>query len=103
MIRQLERIAPFGAGNPEPRFAVPSARILKPKTVGEGHLRCILTGADGGSLKAIAFRAFDGPLGPALAQAGGLPMHVAGKLRPDAWAGPDSVQLIIDDAAPAGG
>jgi len=103
LLRDLERIAPFGVGNPEPRFALTAVRILRPKVVGDGHLRCILSGADGGSLKAIAFRAFDGALGPALARAGSLPHHVAGKLRADTWTGPDAVQLIIDDAAPAAG
>ncbi len=103
LVGQLARLAPFGVGNAEPRFARPSVRILRPKTVGEGHLRCILTGAGGGSLKAIAFRAFDNALGETLARAGSLPFHVAGKLRPDAWSGPDAVQLIIDDAAPAAG
>ncbi|MDH3594642.1 MAG: single-stranded-DNA-specific exonuclease RecJ [Rhodospirillales bacterium] len=103
LLGQLERLAPFGVGNAEPRFALPSIRIVRPRTVGEDHLRCILTGPDGGSLKAIAFRAFDGALGAALAGAGGLPFHVAGKLRADHWAGPGQVQFIIEDAAPAAG
>ena len=59
-------------------------------------------GADGGRLKGIAFRALDGDLGRSLLQAGGQPLHVAGKLRPDRWAGPDAVQLIIEDAASVG-
>ncbi|MDH3792140.1 MAG: single-stranded-DNA-specific exonuclease RecJ [Rhodospirillales bacterium] len=101
LLGQLERLAPFGVGNAEPRFALPSIRIVRPRTVGEDHLRCILTGPDGGSLKAIAFRAFDGALGAALAGAGGLPFHVAGKLRADHWAGPGRVQFIIEDAAPS--
>jgi single-stranded-DNA-specific exonuclease len=103
LLGQLERLAPFGAGNAEPRFALPSVRIVRPRTVGEDHLRCILSGVDGGSLKAIAFRAFDGALGAALAGAGTLPFHVAGKLRADHWAGPGQVQFIIEDAAPAAG
>jgi single-stranded-DNA-specific exonuclease len=101
LLDQLERLAPFGVGNAEPRFALPAVRIVRPRTVGEDHLRCILAGADGGSLKGIAFRAFDGALGQALAGAGSLPLHVAGKLRADHWAGPGQVQFIIEDAAPA--
>jgi single-stranded-DNA-specific exonuclease len=103
LLGQLERLAPFGVGNAEPRFALPAVRIVRPRTVGEDHLRCILSGADGGSLKGIAFRAFDGALGRALAGAGALPFHVAGKLRADHWAGPGQVQFIIEDAAPAAG
>ncbi len=103
LLEALARLAPFGVGNAEPRFALPAVRIVRPRVVGEDHLRCILSGADGGSLKAIAFRAFDGALGPALAGAGALPFHVAGKLRADHWAGPGEVQFVIEDAAPAAG
>ncbi len=77
-------------------------RSLKAQVVGERHLRCILCGTDGARLSGIAFRALESALGPALLMSGGLPLHVAGKLRPDTWAGRDSVQLIIDDAAPVG-
>jgi single-stranded-DNA-specific exonuclease len=76
-----------------------SARLVHKAVVGANHLRCIITGADGSRLKAIAFRAFDSPLGDALSQAGSLPLHLAGKIKWDAWSGPDAVQFIIEDAA----
>jgi single-stranded-DNA-specific exonuclease len=101
LVRALEACGPFGTGNPEPCFAVPAARIAHAAEVGKGHVRCVLTGSDGGRLKGIAFRALDGPLGPVLLRAGGTPIHVAGKLRLDSWAGPNAVQLVIEDAAPA--
>lgn len=103
LVAGLERLAPYGVGNPEPRFALPAVKVLRPETVGGEHLRCFLAGPDGARLKAIAFRAFDGPLGEALARSGGLTLHLAGKLRPDDWAGAGKVQFIIEDAAPAGG
>ncbi|MFV3128836.1 single-stranded-DNA-specific exonuclease RecJ [Niveispirillum sp. KHB5.9] len=104
LMRHLEKLAPYGTGNAEPRFAVSDARIVKADVVGgEGkHVRCILTGADGSRLKSIAFRAMDSDLGPALLQSGGRPMHLAGTLRPDRWNGNDGVQLLIDDAAISG-
>ncbi len=102
LVGDLQRLAPFGAGNAEPRVALASVRIAGARVVGEDHVRCDLGGTDGRRLKGIAFRALDGPLGPALLETRGLPLHVAGKLRPDSWAGREAVQLIIDDAAPAG-
>ena len=99
LIHAMERVAPYGVGNPEPRFAIPNARITAAKVVGEDHVRCTLVGADGARLKAIAFRALDGALGQALLKSGGLPLHVAGKLRLDAWAGGRAVQFIVEDAA----
>jgi single-stranded-DNA-specific exonuclease len=49
----------------------------------------------------MAFRTADRPLGKALLESGGLPIHLAGKLRIDDWMGKNGVQFLIDDAAPA--
>ncbi len=98
----IERIGPFGTGNPEPRFVLPQMRVLRADVVGGAHLRLILAdGAGAGRIKAIAFRAIDGPLAPALLQSGGAAFHVAGHVRADRWQGREDVQLLVDDAAPA--
>lgn len=99
LMAEIDRLGPFGTGNPEPRFALPVVRIAKADVVGDAHVRCFIAGADGARLKAIAFRALEGPLGPALLQSGGTPLHLAGHLRPDTWQGRNEVQLLIDDAA----
>ncbi|MEM7171895.1 MAG: single-stranded-DNA-specific exonuclease RecJ [Pseudomonadota bacterium] len=99
LMRDLDACGPFGMGNPQPRFAFPSVRIQRPGVVGGSHVRCTLIGPDGTRLKAIAFRALDTPLGDALLTGGSLPLHLAGRLNWDSWAGPEAVQLIIDDAA----
>lgn len=103
LLNTLDRIAPFGTGNPEPRFAITDARIVRADVVGANHVRCILTGSGGGRLKAIAFRALDSELGRALLGAGGVPLHLAGTLRIDRWNGTEGVQLFIEDAAHPGG
>lgn len=96
----LEQAGPYGAGNPEPRFAIPSVRVAFADIVGLGHVRCTLVSEDGAKLKAIAFRAGDGPLGKALLERGAGPFHVAGRLQPDDWKGKRDVQLLIEDAVP---
>lgn len=101
-VTMLERIGPFGSGNPEPRFVLPDARIAFADLVGTGHVRCQVQGADGSRLKAIAFRAAEEPLGQALLKGRGTTLHLAGNLRLDRWQGRDEVQLQIEDAAPAG-
>ena len=99
----LQSAGPYGAGNPEPRFAVAAARLVKTDVVGTGHVRCILAGAEGGRLKGIAFRAMESALGPALLQHRGGTLHLAGHLRADTWRGDRQVQFVIEDAAhPAG-
>ena len=103
-LTNLERAGPFGSGNPEPRFAVSSAQIVRPCVVGNGHVRMILGGGRGSGasgLTAIAFRAADGPLGEVLLSTRGVPVHVAGNLRGNHWQGTTKPQLIIQDAAVA--
>ena len=54
-------------------------------------------------LDAIAFGAFDGPLGQTLLDHGGARFHLAGKLDINTWGGRQKVQLRLDDAARATG
>ncbi|HEX3499259.1 MAG TPA: single-stranded-DNA-specific exonuclease RecJ [Stellaceae bacterium] len=96
----IQQLAPFGSGNPEPRFAIPAARILYAEPVGGAHVRCTVGDAAGaGKLKAIAFRCIDNPLGAALLERSGTLLHLAGHLRADDWNGRTGVQFCIDDAA----
>jgi single-stranded-DNA-specific exonuclease len=98
----LDRLAPFGAGNAEPRFAFPSLRIARADVVGSAHVRVILGEPTGSQrLKAIAFRSLDTELGRALLNGRGRAFHLAGHLRADTWQGRNEVQLLIDDAAAA--
>lgn len=102
----IGRMAPFGTGNSEPRFAFANLRVLRAAAVGQGqaHVSCTLgDGAGTGRLKAIAFRALESALGPALLRSQGAGLHVAGHVRVDNWQGRESVQLLIDDAAPVHG
>ena len=101
LAQMVGRLAPFGSGNPEPRFAVTDLRVVRGEVVGEGHVRCCWPATAATRLKAIAFRSADGPLGQALLRGGGAPLHLAGNLRPDNWQGREGVQLIVDDGAPA--
>jgi single-stranded-DNA-specific exonuclease len=102
-LSSVERLAPFGSGNAEPRFVLPEQRIATADVVGTNHVRCRLTGPDGGRMKAIAFRAAGEDLGKALLNARGAALHLAGRLKLDTWQGREEVQLQIEDAAFAAG
>jgi single-stranded-DNA-specific exonuclease len=103
LVGMIERAGPFGAGNALPRFALTSVRVNYAQPVGEGHVRCSLVGAERGKVDAIAFRAGQTALGPALLDPARPVLHVAGALRIDRYGGRESVRLQIDDAAPAAG
>ena len=101
LLEMLEAAGPFGAGNPEPRFAIAGAQLLRADIVGRGHVRCQLAGRTGKRLKGIAFRAADNALGNALLAGAGAPFHLAGRLRLDRRRGTRAVELHVDDGAPA--
>lgn len=103
LVGMIERVGPFGAGNALPRFVLKSVRVSYAQTVGEGHVRCTLVGAERGRVDAIAFRANQSALGPALLDPARPVLHVAGALRIDRFGGRESVRLQIDDAAAAAG
>ena len=95
----IDKAAPFGQGNPQPRFAFPAHRVKFAKRVGDVHVRCALEAGDGSRLDAVAFRAAGQPLGQVLLDTAGLPLHVAGYLRRDTWNGRNRRELVIEDAA----
>ncbi|MHA1517247.1 MAG: single-stranded-DNA-specific exonuclease RecJ [Alphaproteobacteria bacterium] len=103
LIDLLDRAGPYGMGHARPRFVFPSHRIMQTRTIGETHLRFVLQSPDGGRLEACAFRVADTPLGNLLAKSKGTPLHVAGHLKRSVWQGRESVELIVEDAAPCHG
>lgn len=101
LTEQLERLGPYGAGHAEPRFVLPQVKIVKAKVVGDSHISCFVQdSAGGGSVKAIAFRALDTPLGDLLLKNGGAPVHLAGHVSVNEWLGRKTVQFQVVDAAP---
>ena len=102
LLDDLDRAGPFGAGNPEPVFALPDMLVAYAEIVGTSHVRLRLTARDGSALNAIAFREADTRLGQGLVKARGRRVHAAGKLKRDEYGGTARVQLHLEDAAPAG-
>jgi single-stranded-DNA-specific exonuclease len=103
--RHVERLAPFGAGNQEPVLVLNRARVARADRVGRegGSIRVFLEGEGGGTrLKAMMFRAKEGALVEALlARSEGVPLHLAGHLRAEAWNNAVSPCFFILDGAVA--
>ncbi len=100
LVGKLDEAGPYGVGWPSPRVATGPVRIVKSDIVGSGHVRLVISGGDGASLKAVAFRQADTALGQALLRGGrDRRLWLAGRAKVDEWGGGRSAELHLDDAA----
>lgn len=100
LVAAMEAGGPYGMGWPAPRVVAGPVRVVKADVVGNGHVRAIVSGDDGRTLKTVAFRQADTALGQALL---GAPPHrrlwVAGRAKIDDWSSRPAAELHLDDAA----
>ncbi|MDB9743766.1 single-stranded-DNA-specific exonuclease RecJ [Pelagibacteraceae bacterium] len=90
-------LSPFGSGNPEPKFYIEDLKPVNSKVVGERHIKSVLIGPEGSSIKTIAFNAVDNELGAYLLKKKSSIFNIAGKLSLNEWRGQKNVEFIIDD------
>ncbi len=55
LMREIEKMAPFGQGNPEPRFGARGLQVVSSHVVGNCHLKLTLRQGQGKTMDAIAF------------------------------------------------
>jgi single-stranded-DNA-specific exonuclease len=100
LVESLESAGPYGVGWPGPRIAVGPVRMIKADIVGKDHVRMIVSGRDGASFKAVAFRAAETELGQTLLHGTqGRQLWLAGRAKIDDWASRPQAELHVDDAA----
>ncbi len=100
LVERLEEAGPYGIGWPGPKVAVGPVHIIKADIVGTDHLRLIVGGNDGGSIKAIAFRAAETEMGQAILHAAkGRKLWLAGRAKIDDWGSRPAAELHLEDAA----
>lgn len=100
LVEAMEAGGPYGTGWPAPRIVTGKVRVLKADVVGSNHLRLLVSGEDGRTLKAVAFRQAESALGQALLGAGkDRRLWLAGRAKLDEWNGRRAAELHLDDAA----
>ncbi|APL95363.1 single-stranded-DNA-specific exonuclease RecJ [Sphingobium indicum] len=99
-VAAIDAGGPYGAGWPAPLIASGPMRVIKADVVGNGHLRAIMAGDDGRSIKTIAFRQAESDLGQAIL---GAPrdrrLWIAGRAKIDDWGPRPAAELHLEDAA----
>jgi len=94
LVQELDRLSPFGQGNPEPRFGARDIEIIASRIVGNNHLKLRLRQQGGSCFDAIAFKR-----GNLLGKQVNDGMRVAAVFTPkiNAWNGNTAVELEIRD------
>ena len=96
LAEELERLAPFGMGNPEPCLLVPSALLADPRPLGEGRHVAFALAAGGARSRCVAFGR-----GGALPAAPATPVDAAVRLEINRYNGAVEPRLVLRHARPA--
>lgn len=99
LIKRIEDVGPYGAGNPQPLFAFSDLRIAYAQRVRGGHVRCSFEDGLGGRINGICFRADETGLDQILLDPNAPRVHVAGRLKADSWKGRSKIDLQLVDLA----
>ena len=96
-MQELDKMAPFGQGNPEPRLGVRGLEVVSSRIVGSSHLKLRLRQQDGTALDAIAFNRAH-LLGKSVREGARLAAVITPKV--NTWNGCVAVELEIKDLKP---
>ena len=94
---KVNTLAPFGSGNSEPKFSIEGVKPINSKIVAEKHIKSVLLGSDGSTIKTIAFNALDSDIGAYLLKKDSKIFDIVGKISLNEWRGNKNVEFIIDD------
>lgn len=94
LMESLERLGPFGQGNPSPLFMDTDVRVIHCKTVGGQHRQMVLQSGQSGheSVKAIQFNVTDG-----LSAVPSRFEKIAFRPQWNFWNGRKTLQLVVED------
>ena len=95
--KKVNMLGPFGSGNPEPRFVLENMKTVNNKIIKDKHIKSVLVGMDGSTIKTIAFNCVENEIGAYLLKKDKKLFNIAGKLSLNEWQGQSNVEFIIDD------
>jgi single-stranded-DNA-specific exonuclease len=96
LAEELQRLAPFGMGNPDPALLVPSALLDDPRAIGEGRHVAFTLAAGGARSRCVAFGR-----GSSLPAAPGEPVDATVRLEVNRYNGAVEPRLVLRHAQPA--
>ena len=96
---EINNLSPFGSGNNEPKFVLENLKVFSSTTVGNNHIKTLLSCSDGSIIKTIAFNAKNSSLEPYLNKNNKKKINIAGKMKLNEWKGKKKIEFEIEDIA----
>ncbi len=100
LIDNLNKIAPYGLGNPKPKFLFYNVKIIKPKLIGETkkHLSFFVIDETNKTIKAIIFNGLDNELGKTIISCYKKNLFsFIGFIKRSIWKNKTYFEIIIED------
>ncbi|MCL1785688.1 MAG: single-stranded-DNA-specific exonuclease RecJ [Alphaproteobacteria bacterium] len=102
LVREMDTLAPFGQGNPEPMLLLYGGELAYATAMGGGaHLRGALRTSAGTSLNFVGFNLARGPIGKFLLDESniGRKITMCGRITGNEYNGRTTAQFVIEDIA----
>lgn len=104
LLKNLQKLEPYGSGNSRPKFIVRNLRKMNAKIIGKTneHISAMFSSLSNvgfaGNLQAIAFRAANNKIGEILLDPNFTKkIDLVGELNINSWMGQEKVQMVIED------
>ena len=101
LLAEIDRLEPFGNGNPAPIFRFSDVYVLKSDIVGSKHIKVIFApikeSLSSKPLSAIAFNSVDTEIGKILLSRTSYKLSILGRLKVNKWQDKETVQFQLYD------
>ena len=96
MFNEINKLEPFGTGNPNPLFLIEKLKIKKVKVLNNKHISNLFVSKNGLFINAISFNAVKESLGKYLLNYK-KEINVIGYLSENIWNNKKTLQLVVRD------
>jgi single-stranded-DNA-specific exonuclease len=104
MVDAAQSLAPFGMGNPTPRFVIPGIKVADVRVLKDKHIKLVFEHPDlgpaGPRIEGPIWNAVGTPFGDAVMALRGQVVDCLGALEKNEWQGRVRLQLKIEDLRP---
>ena len=94
---EINLLGPFGSGNKEPTFMIENLKVLSTDIISNLHIKTLLIGMDGTTVKGYAWNAKGSILENYLYKNKNKKINIAGNIRLNEWQGKKEIQFNIQD------